>query len=79
MCIVITEIDLAEKLQLLKFLACCGIEPHTRSGMGGDDVIFAISGGVKMVAGSENVTLVDDAALNFITMDRSTFLDIKIQ
>ena len=79
MYIVITEIDLAEKLQLLKFLARCGIEPLTRSGMGGDDVLFAISGGVKLVAGFENVTLVDDKALNFMTMDRSTFLDIKIQ
>ena len=47
--------------------------------MGGDDVLFAISGGVKLVAGSDNVTLVDADVLNFITMDRSTFLDIKIQ
>lgn len=75
----ITEINLLDKLQLEKFLVRFGIELHEREGDSGYDVTFALSSGVKLVTGSDNVTLVDDLTLNFITLDRSNFLQVKIQ
>lgn len=79
MCVEITEIGIEEKLQLEKFLALFGIEARTREGMGGYDILFTLADNIKLVVGSDNITLVDYEALNFITICRSNFLQVKIQ